>query len=232
MLKVILSLERGVIPGNPTFISPNPKIDFDELRILPSRYTTEWPLTPFRRASVNSFGYGGSNVHVVVDEAPGPKNHLSSYTTDIDDLFAEEERSNRPHILVLSANDEHSLRNQFAALDRHLSDPAVKLQLRDLAYTLSERRSRHYHRGFMLTDCLQLDIQALECGTVSPEPPKIGLVFTGQGAQWPEMGRDLLEHFPVAAHHIRYLDHVLRQCPHPPTWSLFGNNAPPPPGPV
>jgi acyl transferase domain-containing protein len=224
MIKTILSLEKGMIPGNPTFITPNPKIDFDALRIRPSRHMTRWPSVSLRRASVNSFGYGGSNAHVVIDEAKGmDQNFVSSYLAEeVDDLFAEETSSTNPYLLVFSANDEPSLKNQISALDKHLSDPAVSIQLRDLAYTLSERRSRHYHRGFVISRGTKLDIQSFTYGRANPETPKIGFIFTGQGAQWPEMGKQLLQSFPVAARQIKYLDQVLKGIPDPPVWTLFG----------
>jgi acyl transferase domain-containing protein len=226
MIKVILSLENAVIPGNPTFITPNPKIDFDKLRIAPSRYARRWHSPAFRRASINSFGYGGSNAHVVVDEYRGAKNHVTSYAAvDVDDLFVEDEQqSRRPLLLAFSANDQQSLESQFSALDRHLSDPAVSVRLRDLAYTLSERRSRHYHRAYTLADDLRLESQTLQWGTAMAEPPKIGLIMTGQGAQWSEMGKDLLEFFPAAASRVHHLDKVLQNLPDPPEWSLLGKH--------
>lgn len=222
MLKVVLALEKGIIPGNPTFETPNPNIDFLNLRLLPSRATTRWPSVAFRRASVNSFGYGGSNAHVIVDAATGLGNHVSSYLAESDDFFGEEATVERPYILVFSANDEQSLKSQFATLDRHLSDPGVRVELRDLAYTLSEKRTRHYHRGYTIARSHSLDMQSFVVGNVRPEPPRIGCVFTGQGAQWPEMGKDLINTFPVAAGRVRYLDDVLQTIPDPPKWSLLG----------
>ena len=59
-------------------------------------------------------------------------------------------------------------------------------------------------------------------GCTLEEPPKVGYVFTGQGAQWPEMGKSLLEVFPLAASTIRYLDEVLQKAHDPPAWSLYG----------
>ncbi|KAI2613390.1 putative polyketide synthase [Hypoxylon sp. NC1633] len=223
VLKTILSLEKGVIPGNPTFIDPNPKIDFDKLRIRPFRKSVKWPSVPLRRASVNSFGYGGSNAHAILEEIKGPKNFISSYAEeDEDDLFADEEEDERPYLLVFSANDEQSLMKQFSALDRHLSNPSVKVKPRDLAYSLSERRSRHYHRGYVVSKGNQLDEQSLVRGTSRTEVPKLGFIFTGQGAQWSEMAKDLLETFPVAAREVRYLDSVLQSCRDPPKdWTLF-----------
>lgn len=224
LLKAVLSLQKGIIPGNPTFEVPNPNLDFHKLRTQPSKVTTRWPLVPFRRASVNSFGYGGSNAHVIVDAAPETSTHVSSYLADSDDIFADDDESvvERPYVLVLSANDDQSLRSQIAALDQHLSDPAVDVKLRDLAYTLSEKRTRHYHRGFLVADSNNLDAQDITLGTLRAEQPKIGFVFTGQGAQWVQMGKDIVATFPVARECLEYLEDVLRTTPDPPKWSLLG----------
>ena len=221
LLKTILSLEKGVIPGNPTYFDPSPKIDFEQLRISVSRTSTSWPVVPFRRASINSFGYGGSNAHVVVDEAKNlSQYHVSSYLQEDDGLLVEEP-ARRPYILAFSANDEKSLESQFSALDRHLSDPAVSVKLRDLAYTLGERRSRHYHRGFVISANTDLDKQNFIPGHINEKSPKIGFIFTGQGAQWPQMGKGLLETFPVAARTIKHLDQVLGSSHEPPSWTLY-----------
>ena len=222
LLKTILSLEKGIIPGNPTFINPSPKIDFEKLRIRPSQTSTPWPVVPFRRASINSFGYGGSNAHVIVDEAKGLGHHrVSSYSGEENEDFFVEETAKRPHLLVFSANDEKSLEAQFSSLDRHLSDPAVSVELRDLAYTLGERRSRHYHRGFAISTGIDLDMQSFVRGNIREESPNVGFIFTGQGAQWPEMGKGLLETFPLAARTIRHLDQVLQSAQGPPSWTLY-----------
>jgi acyl transferase domain-containing protein len=233
VLKAVLALEKAVIPGNPTFIDPNPNIDFQNLRVLPSRTTTKWPAGfSFRRASVNSFGYGGSNAHVILDAADGLGKGVSSYRADDADLFddfddfedAKEVSATRPYILAFSANDDQSLKTYYAALDKHLSDPSVSIKLRDMAYTLSERRSRHYQRGYTITSTPSVDLQALETGTTRSEAPKLGFVFTGQGAQWPQMGRDLLANFPIAEDQVRYLDRVLQGMQDPPSWTLYGES--------
>ncbi|GKT64373.1 polyketide synthase [Colletotrichum tofieldiae] len=221
LLKTILSLEKGIIPGNPTFITPNPKLDFASLKVLPSKEATRWPAVPFRRASVNSFGYGGSNAHVILDAPVGLETHVSSYLKESADLFEDEETAGKPYILAFSANDDQSLRAQYVALDRHLMDPSVKVDLRDLAYTLSEKRTKHYHRGYTVTRTSSVDLQSLTVGSVRPEPPRLGFIFTGQGAQWSEMGKELIETFPAAASRIRHLDEVLQSIPEPCTWTLF-----------
>ncbi|OHW97941.1 polyketide synthase [Colletotrichum incanum] len=224
LLKTILCLEKGIIPGNPTFLDPSPKIDFEKLRLWTSRTSTRWPTVPFRRASVNSFGYGGSNAHVIVEEARAlNRGHVSSYLPEDDeaDLFADE-TTTRPYLVVLSANSETSLEDHSSAVDKHLSNPAISVKLRDLAYTLNERRSRLYHRGFLIANKADgLDLPSLVRGHITDQTPSVALVFTGQGAQWPEMGRDLLQTFPLAAHCVKHLDTVLQSSHDPPSWTLW-----------
>ena len=226
LLKVILALEKGLLPGNPTFETPNPKIDFDALRVRATKATVRWPDRPFRRASVNSFGYGGSNVHVIVDEANGFLNrvagrHVSSYLSNDDDPFADE-RPEKLCTLVFSANDEQSLRSYCKALNRHLVNPGVRVKLRDLAYTLSERRTRHFHRAYVVTPNCNLDESSVVFGKVGPNPPRVGFVFTGQGAQWSQMGKGVVATFPAAKLLLKRLDEVLHNLSDPPTWSLLG----------
>ena len=175
---------------------------------------------------MNSFGYGGSNVHVVVESAPSStlKNAKPSFVSQVDDLFANDEVQSRPRLLVLSANDESSLRTSFKALTRHLNNPSTQISLDDLAYTLSSRRTHHFNRGFITTRKLQLDENAFVQGKKANVQPRIGFVFTGQGAQWPQMGKAIVETFPRARACIEQLDGVLKGLPDPPPWSLLGKS--------
>ncbi|KAI0970360.1 putative polyketide synthase [Xylaria arbuscula] len=223
LLKAILAVEKGRIPGNPTFIDPNPSIDFEGSRVRATRWTIPWPShTGLRRASVNSFGYGGSNAHVVLDQVPSEKQgFVSSFSDDLDDDFlATEKEVSRPYVLVLSANDDKSLKAYVESLRKHLLDPRVSVEIESLAYTLSERRSRHFHRGYVVTKGLSLQPDSFTYGKKKSETPKIGFVFTGQGGQWPRMGRSLLSNFPIALETINRLNNVLRGLLHPPNWSL------------
>lgn len=225
LLKVVLALEKGQIPGNPTFIDPNPKIDFAGHRVKASRTTIAWPATSVRRASVNSFGYGGSNVHVVIEEAPASHHvcHTASITSTTADLASMPEDSRRPQLLVVSANDQTSLRANIKVLCDHLINPRVQLNLADLAYTLSERRTRFWHRAFITTQNTDLDEGSFTLGKKSAQAPdiRLGFVFTGQGAQWSQMGKDLLEYFPSTLSILEELDGVLQSLPDPPKWSLI-----------
>ncbi|KAJ5997672.1 beta-ketoacyl synthase domain-containing protein [Penicillium canescens] len=225
LIKAVLAIENAMIPGNPTFINPNPKIDFIGLNVQASRIAREWPDMPFRRASVNSFGYGGSNAHVVVEETGSFTNikHVSSYQTKADNMFDEDDNTLaiRPFLIPLSANDDQSLMSYFDRLRTHLMDLNVKVEMASLAHTLSDCRSKLYHRGYIVTQSTNLDETAFVHGKKTAEPPRIGFIFTGQGAQWPQMGKDLVETFPSARLLLRQLDLALQSLPDPPAWSLL-----------
>ncbi|ERF75982.1 hypothetical protein EPUS_01348 [Endocarpon pusillum Z07020] len=226
VFKAILAIENGIIPGNPTFETPNPKINFEELRIRASRTAIPWPKSDFRRASVNSFGYGGTNSHVILDELKTLRpeqnaNHVSSYLSQDDDIY-DEEVSARPYTLVFSANDAASLQAYVATLDQHVSSLDVKVKPRDLAYTLSERRSHHFYRGYIVAHGNEIDSKTMVSGKKSGEKPRIGFVFTGQGAQWSQMGKAVVDTLPSAKPLLEKLDAALRQLPNPPSWSLLG----------
>ncbi|KAI1170391.1 putative polyketide synthase [Nemania sp. FL0916] len=223
LIKAVLSVEKGRIPGNPTFIDPNPAIDFEGMRVRATRWTIPWPhQSGLRRASVNSFGYGGSNAHCIIEEVPREKQGFVSCFSDTvnDDLFADESGVSRPHVLVLSANDESSAKACTELFRRHLLNPKVSVQMDSLAYTLSERRSRHFYRGYTVTKTPSLDPSAFVYGKTKGKTPRIGFIFTGQGAQWPRMGRALLQNFPLALETIKRLDIILQGLIHPPKWSL------------
>ena len=106
--------------------------------------------------------------------------------------------SPRPYIVVLSANESSSLRAGIQSLSDHFINPRVKASLPDLAYTLSERRTKFWHRAFVTTHNTEFDDRPDDwiLSKKSSQTPTVGFVFTGQGAQWPQMGKDLLRFFP------------------------------------
>ncbi|KAF2841765.1 PKSKA1 [Patellaria atrata CBS 101060] len=235
LIKATLAVEHGIIPGNPTFTKPNPKIDFKASRIRVSRTSVKWPSgASIRRASVNSFGFGGANAHAVIENAITSP-HISSFQRVTKDFFDDEddeeekeeeggtERTMTPKVLVFSANDPLSLQNYIKALSSHLLNPVVSIDIEDLAYTLSQRRSQHYCRAFSVTRSSKglLDEETIMMGKQAPLPPRIGLVFTGQGAQWSQMGSNLVRDFPFARKVIGDLDKVLQTVEEPPQWSLL-----------
>ncbi|KAL5342468.1 hypothetical protein BJX70DRAFT_394689 [Aspergillus crustosus] len=224
VVKGVLSLEKGQLPPSVNYESPNPKLRLDEWRLRVVRDTEEWPesmLDGPRRMSINNFGYGGANAHVIlesaepwVDISPVLGNGLVNGTGVINDAVDDSAK-----VLLLSARDERGCQQMVsdlkAYLERHRSlslDASEKL-LRNLSYTLCERRtlfqwvSAHQVRLEKTIEpgCSPLDaaIQALDTPRfkpvrrVSDTNPRIGMIFTGQGAQWYAMGRELLTSYRV-----------------------------------
>ncbi|KAI1174465.1 hypothetical protein F4777DRAFT_579896 [Nemania sp. FL0916] len=233
VIKTVLSLETGVIPGTPSFINPNPKIDFAGNRVRASRTAILWPDQAglIRRASVNSFGYGGSNTHAVIEQAPQNMRptHVSSYVSledvDFDDVlndFDANPQDARPHVLVVSANDAVSLAGNIDVLCKHLTHPRVQVGLKDLAHTLSERRSHLYHRAFVTTRDSRTFPNDFVVAKKFVNAPRIGFVFTGQGAQWPQMGKQLVHYFPQTHAILEELDEIIQSVADPPNWSFVG----------
>ena len=127
----------------------------------------------------------------------------------------------RPLLFIFSAKDENSLRKNIASIAQLIP----KFHLPDLAYTLTLKRSRFSYRSFVVASsedlCSQLagglTIQKIKKRESSCQ---ICLVFTGQGAQWPNMGSDLFHHFPVFRDSIRRQDKILSVLPGRPEWSI------------
>ncbi len=205
LVKALLVLEHGQIPGSLHFKTPSTHIDFEALKL---RVPTE--LEPFpemggvRIAGVNSFGFGGANAHVVLTTPPvqpTPEHPLSEET--------------RAWPLVFSARSENALRalagNMGAWIDEHMKSNGRSPLLPDLAHTLGARRNHHPHRLTMVaatTDELIEELRAFAAGedvqklrtSFSPRrehPARIGFVMSGQGPQWWGMGRELMKHEPV-----------------------------------
>ncbi|KAI0485708.1 putative polyketide synthase [Xylaria cf. heliscus] len=225
LIKIIMSMEKGVIPGTPLFIKPNPKIDFRGHKVKAFRTAVPWPDEgfPLRRASINSFGYGGSNAHAIIEEPSSESRgfFISSHKPEDDeDFFNDEDFSLRPYVLVISANDVYSLKRNIRSLTNHLANPRVKVSMENLAYTLSERRTRHWHRAFLTTSTIEIRELDFTLGKNCGQVVKVALVFTGQGAQWPKMGEELLQNFPWTRKILQELDAVLQSQVDPPQWSL------------
>ncbi|KAK4200731.1 thiolase-like protein [Triangularia verruculosa] len=217
VVKAVLCLERGVIPPNANFEKINPKIDADFLGIKFPGERTPWPSEGLRRASVNSFGYGGANSHIVIDDAynylrirllegkhctepspptSGPVSILSRQPKSPQEAFGGFDRPLK--LCVWSAADTDGINRiihsyQNARLDSTADDETF---LNNLAYTLGQHRSKLPWRSFALlqapSDLTTLKDKISTPIRVSAEPPRLGFVFSGQDAQWFRMGRELL----------------------------------------
>jgi acyl transferase domain-containing protein/NADPH:quinone reductase-like Zn-dependent oxidoreductase len=186
-------LERGFILPNYDFKKPNEKIPFAQWGLKVPITQRPWP-RPKRFASVNGFGFGGTNAHVVMERAPFMPDPPESESIEGQDR----------KLFVLSANDKNALEAMMKKIGIYLEQRPAVFQndlMSNIAYTLGERRSLMQWRVAISTSSSIDLIQALNSGKVLPsretEPPRIGFIFTGQGAQWNAMGRELYEHYPV-----------------------------------
>ncbi|KAK4125871.1 hypothetical protein N657DRAFT_662264 [Parathielavia appendiculata] len=229
LIKAVLAIERGIIPGNPTFITPNPRIYFQGSRVRIVGTRIRWPTSyATRRARINSFGSGGANAHAVLEQLDSclPESVAGTYRK----RFVSSWTANQHASGLLRKNDDAESREDgrpyLLALSAHLVNPAVSCKLRDVAYTLSEKRTGHLHRAHFVAPSLE-HVANITPGLVSTgkqraQPSRIGFVFTGQGAQWSLMGKSLVETFPAAEECVRQLDRVLRdEVDPPPSWSLL-----------
>jgi acyl transferase domain-containing protein len=125
-----------------------------------------------------------------------------------------------PRILVVSANSKKALSRQTENITTYLDkNPQA---IRDLAYTLGERRAHLAYRAFSLATEGQA-IGPFNIGTTSCDvSPEVTFVFTGQGAQWPAMGKTLIESSELFRASIQRLDQALQRLSSPPTWTLEG----------
>lgn len=128
----------------------------------------------------------------------------------------------RPELLVFSANHAESLKKTTENYKEFIETSNV--QLCDLAYTLNSRRNHLLYRSFAVTD--GDDTMEFPAPAKSGAPPLLIWVFTGQGAQWAGMGRELFDNYPSYCEDIRKMDEVLASCPHPPSWKIEGVSFP------
>lgn len=179
---------------------------------------------PVKRVSVNSFGYGGTNAHVIIEGADSLLPFEQTYR-DSEKRVNKTPRSafnrNRPFLLLFSAHDKVTLKNNIAA---HGSI-AHRYNLHDLSYTLANRRTNLQYRGFTvashtnLEKCFRNDAEDFTIAEKT-KAPTLGFVFTGQGAQWALMGSKLMAYYPSFLKSIRVLDRSLEGLPDCPDWTL------------
>jgi amino acid adenylation domain-containing protein len=190
LIKTVLALEHGEIPASLHFETPNPQIDFTRGPFYVNSALTPWPADDGpRRAGVSSFGIGGTNVHVVLEEAPP----------------AEPAGTVRPwQLLTISARTPEALEETTVRLAEHLQS-RPELRLADVAHTLQIGRRAFPHRRFLV--CRETAEAVAALSPVDPERVATGaapsaarpvvFLFSGQGAQHAGMARGLYENEPT-----------------------------------
>jgi acyl transferase domain-containing protein/thioesterase domain-containing protein len=190
VIKTVQALKHRSLPPLANFTQPNPLLELDRTPFYVSTELSEWKTDGGpRRAGVSSLGVGGTNAHVILEEAPsedqsGPDRSMQ--------------------LLVLSAKTESALERATADLAVYLDEhPYAKLA--DVAHTLQVGRTRFPYRRALATDCIaeavtilhSKDAPRLASGTASEGKPEVVFSFPGGGTQYPNMGRELYETEPI-----------------------------------
>jgi acyl transferase domain-containing protein/SAM-dependent methyltransferase/acyl carrier protein len=189
LIKAVLVLWHRRIPASLHFQVPNPKIDFAGSPFYVNTETADWaPGEGPRRAAVSSLGIGGTNAHIILEEAPAaaPSGSPSS-------------PAGQPTVLPLSAKNPAALQQMSARLAEHLTahpdlDPA------DVAHTLCHGRKDHPHRRVVVCRSTAEGAALLAhsgSGTDGSARPQVAYLLPGGGAHHPRMGKDLYAAEPV-----------------------------------
>ncbi|KAI9691868.1 MAG: Type I Iterative PKS [Bathelium mastoideum] len=239
VLKVSSSMRHGIIPPNLHFEELNPDIQpfYDGLCVPTQAVPWPQPVRGPRRASVNSFGFGGTNAHAIIESFEVQREQDSVIDRETGPVTASGAAERFVGPLVLSAQSGTSLKamiRKFTSLIRlHPSLP-----LRDLSWILGQRRSTLPVKAFFsgstrqkLLGYMEQAVDEFDNGfgdeilhrhhlLYPTEVSGILGVFTGQGAQWATMGTNLLHHSHVFRDSVRRQQISLASLPDGPSWSL------------
>ncbi|KAF6826616.1 polyketide synthase [Colletotrichum plurivorum] len=212
VIKAALAVERGLIPQNLWFEELNPQIELPEKVKIPQTLTV-WPSSGPRRASINSFGFGGANAHVILEDAASylfrhglPGRHATVARPLLPNSNASEDgtgstvsdTASNPKLMVLSSNDQDGVKRNLERLQSYLDTKASSSSsfMSDLAYTLSSKRTALPWKSYAIASDvtgLQDSLNNLPAVVRSSNStvPRVAFVFTGQGAQYFKMGKGL-----------------------------------------
>jgi acyl transferase domain-containing protein/NADPH:quinone reductase-like Zn-dependent oxidoreductase/surfactin synthase thioesterase subunit/SAM-dependent methyltransferase len=207
--KLALALKHGQIAPNIHFKKGNPNIPFDDLKLKVPTDSISWKANGAPRyGGVNSFGFGGSNAHIV----------LKGY-----DVKVESKANDKLglHVCTLSATSHDALKAKAAQYIVFLNDPENKASFSDICFSSALRSSHHDIRLAIvasskeeLANSLQVylngeTLTGISEGRANSVKEKIVFIFSGQGPQWWGMGRQLFENEPVFRATIQKLDKML-----------------------
>ncbi|WYZ38312.1 hypothetical protein EsH8_III_000226 [Colletotrichum jinshuiense] len=245
LLKAALAVQHGQIPPNLHFNRLNPKIKpfYDALEV--PTCLQPWPELPKgvpRRASVNSFGFGGTNAHAIIESWNSSESmedgNDASVVISTATLHGNQQQQQQQHLgpFTLSASSDEGLLAAVSNLSQALKSGGPDVNLRDLAWTLQLRREHFSVRTAIAAvdreqlierldaaskDANALSVQSSKATRVTRKyPARILGVFTGQGAQWPRMGAELFRQSACFRKSISQLQESLDDLPDAPSWSL------------
>jgi non-ribosomal peptide synthase protein (TIGR01720 family) len=203
LIKTVLALKYKQIPPSLHFEEPNPQIDFANSPFYVNTALSEWKTkgTP-RRAGVSSFGIGGTNAHIIIEEAP----------------TVEPSSPSRPwQLLLLSAKTSSALETATTNLADYLRQHP-HLNLADVAHTLQVGRRAFDHRRMLICQDVDdavkalapLDSQRVFTQYQEPYHRSVAFMFSGQGAQYVNMGWELYHSEPTFAKQVDYCCELLK----------------------
>ncbi|KAJ5629451.1 Acyl transferase/acyl hydrolase/lysophospholipase [Penicillium herquei] len=212
IIKSVLSLEHRMIAPNINFNTPNPEIKWKEWNLHVPTDVLPWPENTCERISVNCFGIGGANAHAILESSNSF--HVPCKQHSIYDCG-----NNSLRILVTSAKSDDALKERIDGILQCIADRPDRLH--NLAHTLGVRRSHLRNRAFAIAStCSENRTNILEFKMRKSLESTVMFVFTGQGAQWPGMGKNLMETFKSFRDDIRNLDILLQSLDMRPNWRL------------
>ncbi|WP_292877327.1 non-ribosomal peptide synthetase/type I polyketide synthase [Nostoc sp. NMS1] len=217
LIKVVLSLQHGEIPPHLHLKQLNPYISLANTPLSIPTQRQKWPQQHQQRlASISSFGFGGTNAHVILEEAPLEIQNSKFKIQKIDAI-------ERPvQLLTLSAKSKPALRELVQRYQTFLERNSAA-SLADICFTANTGRSHFDHRLAIAAEStiqLRETLDAFASGKQtsklvsnqldSKQRPKIAFLFTGQGSQYIEMGRQLYDTQPTFRQTLDYCDEILR----------------------
>ncbi|MET8765707.1 type I polyketide synthase [Streptomyces sp. NPDC004658] len=219
LIKTVLCLQYGVIPRNLHFTRWNPAISADSTRLFVPLENTTWPgKEPVRLAAVSSFGFSGTNAHVILQEPPRPSRRATTVPAP------RTPRTAPPEVILVAAGSQRALPEAARKLADWLDTYGRNVPLRDVAHTLALRRSPGRGRLAVVarsrgetTEALRLFVSGLPTPALVSGPADVTAprrpvwVFSGQGSQWPGMGRELLERDEAFRKALTEVDALVRK---------------------
>jgi len=210
LIKVILSLQHEEIPPHLHFSKPNPHIPWDRIAIKVPTERVPWLSGEKPRiAGISSFGFSGTNAHVLVEDFRLKNKELESQVA-----------GHRSHLLCLSAKTEKSLKNLAERYEHYLAENP-KADMGDVCFSANTGRSHFNRRVCVIAENREQTKEKLSAFRTgqetsgvfkgqAAEPPRIAFLFTGQGSQYIGMGRELYDTQPVFRKALDRCDEILR----------------------